>query len=154
MIGDLVRFVNKENCEIVISGRTKHFLSLVGEHLSVDNMNKAVEYVAEQLNVEIPEFTVAGIPYEGSFAHHWFLGVNGNLDRTQAKLLLDKKLKELNDDYAVERVSALKEVIIDTLPAIKFYNYMSNNGRLGGQNKFPRVLKASQLEEWKQYISS
>ncbi|MBP6402249.1 MAG: GH3 auxin-responsive promoter family protein, partial [Bacteroidia bacterium] len=153
MIGDVVRFVSKENCEIIISGRTKHFLSLVGEHLSVDNMNKAVEYIAQELNVEIPEYAVAGIPYEGSFAHHWFLGVNGNLDRTKAKELLDKKLKELNDDYAIERISALKEVIIDTVPAAKFYDYMSTNGRLGGQNKFPRVLKAAQLAEWKEYIS-
>ena len=153
MIGDVVRFISKENCEIIISGRTKHFLSLVGEHLSVDNMNKAVEYIAQELNVEIPEYAVAGIPYEGSFAHHWFLGVNGNLDRTKAKELLDKKLKELNDDYAIERISALKEVIIDTVPAAKFYDYMSTNGRLGGQNKFPRVLKAAQLAEWKEYIS-
>ncbi|HNP49142.1 MAG TPA: GH3 auxin-responsive promoter family protein, partial [Bacteroidia bacterium] len=87
------------------------------------------------------------------FAHHWFLGVNGNLDREKAKSLLDEKLKELNDDYAVERISALKELIIDTVPAGMFYTYMSNNGRLGGQNKFPRVLKSTQLQEWKEYVS-
>ena len=43
LIGDTIRFVDKERCEIVITGRTKHFLSLVGEHLSVDNMNKAIQ---------------------------------------------------------------------------------------------------------------
>jgi hypothetical protein len=60
MIGDTVRFVNKERCEIIITGRTKHFLSLVGEHLSVDNMNKAVQLATEEMNLSIPEFTVAG----------------------------------------------------------------------------------------------
>ena len=57
-----------ERCEIVITGRTKHFLSLVGEHLSVDNMNKAIQLVGEEMNMDIPEYTVAGIPY-GAFLH-------------------------------------------------------------------------------------
>jgi hypothetical protein len=63
LIGDTIKFVNLERCEIVITGRTKHFLSLVGEHLSMDNMNKAVQLVAEELNVVIPEYTVAGVPF-------------------------------------------------------------------------------------------
>uniref|UniRef100_UPI0013DA4922 GH3 family domain-containing protein n=1 Tax=Streptococcus pneumoniae TaxID=1313 RepID=UPI0013DA4922 len=56
LIGDTIRFVDKEKCEIVITGRTKHFLSLVGEHLSVDNMNKAVQLASEEMNICIPEF--------------------------------------------------------------------------------------------------
>src|SRR5690606_17189709 len=68
-IGDTVRLVDKERNEIIITGRTKHFLSLVGEHLSVDNMNKAIETTSETLGVCIPEFTVSGVPYENSFAH-------------------------------------------------------------------------------------
>jgi hypothetical protein len=54
LIGDTVRFVDLERSEVVITGRTKHFLSLVGEHLSVDNMNKAIELVSEELNISIP----------------------------------------------------------------------------------------------------
>jgi hypothetical protein len=68
LIGDTVRFVNKERAEIIITGRTKHFLSLVGEHLSVDNMNQAVRKVSEEMAISIPEFTVAGIPYNNFFA--------------------------------------------------------------------------------------
>src|SRR5688500_9744781 len=56
LIGDTIRFVDKESCEVIITGRTKHFLSLVGEHLSVDNMNKAVQTVSEDMNIDIPEF--------------------------------------------------------------------------------------------------
>ena len=54
LIGDTIRFLDKERCEIIITGRTKHFLSLVGEHLSVDNMNKAIKVVSEELNLSIP----------------------------------------------------------------------------------------------------
>src|SRR5690606_22491771 len=57
LIGDVVKFVSKAEHEIVITGRTKHFLSLCGEHLSVDNMNKAIEMVAEEMDVVIKEFT-------------------------------------------------------------------------------------------------
>ena len=54
LLGDTVRFVNKEKAEIIITGRTKHFLSLVGEHLSVDNMNHAISHVASEMNISIP----------------------------------------------------------------------------------------------------
>src|SRR5215472_2893363 len=63
LIGDTVRFTDKERCEIIITGRTRHYLSLVGEHLSVDNMNRAIQLVSEELNISIPEFTVAGVPH-------------------------------------------------------------------------------------------
>jgi len=62
LIGDTIRFVDLEHQEVVITGRTKHFLSLTGEHLSVDNMNKAIEQVSQEFNVSIPEYTVVGFP--------------------------------------------------------------------------------------------
>jgi len=71
LIGDTIRFADKTRCEIVITGRTKHYLSLVGEHLSVENMNKAIEMASGDMNISIPEFTVAGEPFENLFAHHW-----------------------------------------------------------------------------------
>ncbi len=108
LIGDTVRFVNKERSEIVITGRTKHFLSLVGEHLSVDNMNKAVRLVGEELNISIPEFTVAGVPSGNFFAHHWYVACNDAVDKELLCKKIDEKLIELNDDYAVERKSALE----------------------------------------------
>ncbi len=64
LIGDVIKFVSIEESEIIITGRTKHFLSLCGEHLSVDNMNKAIELVSNELNINIPEFAVAGIPHQ------------------------------------------------------------------------------------------
>ena len=153
LIGDVVRIINKEEAEIVITGRTKHFLSLCGEHLSVDNMNKAIELVSDDLNITIPEFTVSGIPHGSLFAHHWYIGTDDTVNETEMKVKLDNYLKELNDDYAVERSAALKEVFISVLPLNTFYKYMEAKGKVGGQNKFPRVIKDSQLEDWKSFLN-
>jgi hypothetical protein len=154
LIGDTIRFVSKDEAEIIITGRTKHFLSLCGEHLSVDNMNKAVELVAEELNTSFTEFTVLGIPEGNLFAHHWFLGTEDDLDTGILKTMIDGKLEELNDDYGVERKHALKEVYVSVLPPAKFYDWMRAQGKEGGQNKFPRVLKGEKASSWLQFISS
>ncbi|MDX1627187.1 MAG: GH3 auxin-responsive promoter family protein, partial [Fulvivirga sp.] len=153
MIGDVIRFTDIEHSEIVITGRTKHFLSLCGEHLSVDNMNKAIQMVSDDLNIDIPEFTVAGVPYQSLFAHHWYIGTDDQVDPEIVKQKIDTHLKELNDDYAVERSAALKEIFVDVLPVKKFYEYMESKGKVGGQNKFPRVMKKSQLEDWQSFIN-
>jgi hypothetical protein len=152
LIGDVVKFSNLKNYEIIITGRTKHFLSLCGEHLSQDNMNKAIELVSKELNIDVKEFTVTGISFEGMFAHHWYVGTDDKVDSKVFKQLLDNHLKELNDDYKVERIAALKDVIVDILPADTFYEFMRLKGKAGAQNKFPRVLKNKQLHEWKDYL--
>jgi hypothetical protein len=154
LIGDVIKFTSVEESEIIITGRTKHFLSLCGEHLSVDNMNKAVELVANELNITIREFTVAGIPHGSLFAHHWYIGTDEKVEKKILKERLDQHLKDLNDDYAVERKAALQEVLVDVLPVQTFYDYMEAKGKVGGQNKFPRVLKTTQREEWETFIST
>ena len=151
-IGDTVKLVNKEKSEIIITGRTKHFLSMVGEHLSVDNMNKAIEMVSEELNISIPEFTVAGEPYGLFFAHHWFVATNDLVDKDTLRCRIDEKLKELNDDYEVERKHALKAVIVTVLSEDTFMDFMKSKGKVGGQHKFPRVLKGKMLEDWQKFL--
>ncbi len=152
LIGDTVRFVNRDKAEIIITGRTKHFLSLVGEHLSVDNMNKAVRQAGEEMNISIGEFTVAGVPYGGFFTHHWYVACNDIVDKETLLQKIDEKLKKLNDDYAVERTSALKEVFLDVLPEEEFMEFMRQKGKIGGQHKFPRVLKGRMLEDWQKFL--
>jgi GH3 auxin-responsive promoter len=153
-IGDTVRLVDRENSEIIITGRTKHFLSLVGEHLSVDNMNKAIEMVSEELNISIPEFTVAGIPYNNFFAHHWYLATDDKANADDLRKRIDAKIKELNDDYDVERKHALKEVFVTVLPEQTFMDFMKHKGKQGGQHKFPRVLKGSMLKDWLEFLAN
>lgn len=153
LIGDTVRFTSLEHMEIRITGRTKHFLSLVGEHLSVDNMNRAIAVVGEQLGLEIKEFTVHGKSHESLFAHHWYIGyAHEAVDAEAVRALLDKTLCALNDDYAVERKHALKEVFVELLPAAWFTEWMAEQGKLGGQHKFPRVIKGVHLESWQTFL--
>jgi hypothetical protein len=154
LIGDVVRFTDKKKCEIIISGRTKHFLSLCGEHLSVENMNKAISLVSQEFNIDIREFTVAGIPYQNMFAHKWFIGCDDNIDALKLKVSLDNKLKELNDDYKTERIAALKEVHVEVLPVAAFYDFMKFKGKIGGQSKFPRVMKKATCEEWESFLQA
>lgn len=154
LIGDTIRFVSKAKAEIVITGRTKHFISLCGEHVSVDNMNQVMGHVAEKMNISIQEFMVAGEPYENMFAHHWYIGTEQPVDANEVRLLLDNRMKEINDDYKTERISALKEVIVEVLPLENFHLWMDQRGKMGGQHKFPRVMKNSQLEEWKSFVQN
>jgi hypothetical protein len=151
-IGDTVKLVDRERSEIIITGRTKHFLSLVGEHLSVDNMNKAIEMVSEELDIYIPEFTVAGVPYGSFFAHQWYIATDDKADADELRKHIDAKLKELNDDYEVERRHALKDVMVKALPEKTFMNFMKAKGKEGGQHKFPRVLKGKMLKDWEQFL--
>ncbi len=153
LIGDTVKFTSKERCEIVITGRTKHFLSLCGEHLSVDNMNRAIELVSRELGISIREFTVAGIPYGSLFAHQWYVGTDDAVDAQLLCRRIDEKLKELNDDYAVERRHALREVMVRVLPVSDFYDWMASRGKMGGQSKFPRVIRGKVLESWNAFLA-
>ena len=152
LIGDTIRFTDKEKAEIIITGRTKHFLSLVGEHLSVDNMNRAVQLVGGELNICIPEFAVAGVPYGNFFAHQWYIACDDAIDKEIIRQRIDDKLKELNDDYAVERKSALKEMYLEVLSENQFMDFMRQKGKIGGQHKFPRVLKGKMLEDWQNFL--
>ena len=151
-IGDTIKFVDKKNSEIVITGRTKHFLSLCGEHLSVENMNRAIEIASEKLSISIREFTVAGIPDGNLFSHHWYIGSDDAIDAELLRGCIDEHLKALNDDYAVERRHALKNVFLDVLPTQTFYDWMRSEGREGGQSKFPRVLKKERLAGWLRFL--
>ncbi|WP_128543464.1 GH3 family domain-containing protein [Larkinella soli] len=154
LIGDTVKFVDKKRCEIVITGRTKHFLSLCGEHLSVDNMNKAVELVSQDLGINVREFTVAGISYDTLFAHHWYIGTDDPIDAGVLRDKIDGRLKELNDDYAVERRHALRDIFVTVLPSATFYKWMQAKGKMGGQHKFPRVLKKNLVADWEGFLKS
>jgi hypothetical protein len=152
LIGDTIKFVDLEKSEVVITGRTKHFLSLTGEHLSVDNMNKAIELVSEEFNVSIPEYTVVGFPHGNYFAHRWYIATNDTVDAEKIRKRIDENLRALNDDYATERDSALKEVFLVVLPEETFLRFMERKGKLGSQHKFPRVMKGKMLGDWNLFL--
>ncbi len=153
LIGDTIKFVDLDNCEIKITGRTKHFLSLCGEHLSVDNMNKAISMLSDELDAPINEFTVKGQTIHGKHSHHWYIGCDKpSLKAERVKSLLDQFLKDINDDYATERKHALSEIRLTILPHEKFIGWMQEQGKFGSQNKFPRVLTDEKYREWVGYL--
>ena len=79
---------------------------------------------------------------------------NDNVDTEKLSKRIDENLTRLNDDYAVERDSALKEVFLEVLPEEKFMKFMELKGKLGSQHKFPRVMKGKMLEEWNRFLET
>lgn len=153
LIGDVVKFTSVKEHEIVIVGRTKQFMSLCGEHLSIENLNTAMDGVARELKITIREFALAGFHYRNLFAHRWYIGTDDvNVDAARARELIDRTLSEINDDYAVERTAALKEVFVEVLPYSVFIDYLKEKGKEGAMHKFPRVLKNGALEDWENFL--
>ncbi len=152
LIGDVVKFISLDPVEIIIDGRTKHFLSLVGEHLSVDNMTQGVVNTARAFGQRFDEFTVAGLAENGEFGHHWFIACDNEVDPVKVQQRLDEEINLLNDDYVVERTHALKHMIVTMVPTAYFNEFLSRNGKQGGQVKFPRVIKGQQFEDWKEFL--
>ena len=152
LIGDTVKFTDTERCEILITGRTKHYLSICGEHLSVDNMNHAIQEVEKVMNIAIPEFTVAAVEADSFFSHRWYLGCDPLPENAEALSgILDEALKKVNDDYGIERNSTLQKPQVCVLPAAAFFRWQELRGKMGGQNKFPRVMKKELFAEWEAF---
>ncbi len=153
LIGDTIKLLDKRYGEIQITGRTKHFLSICGEHLSQENMNRAIELLQHDLNIEVKEFTVMAFRYKGMFAHRWYIGTESKTDKNIVAKKIDEYLKNLNDDYRVERLEAIKAVFVEILPPSAFLQYMKMKGKEGSANKFPRVLKNQRITEWETFLA-
>ncbi|MBU2018930.1 MAG: GH3 auxin-responsive promoter family protein [Bacteroidetes bacterium] len=150
MIGDLVKFINTETYEIVISGRIKQYLSLVGEHLSLENINQAIDKTALQFGQEISEFCLH--PIEGVLQHHWYLGFDEEMKSDAVMKSIDEELCRLNDDYASVRKSILLTPKITIIRTQKFYEFMEKIGKSGAQHKVPRVMNSEQAQQWQQFL--
>ncbi len=157
MIGDTVMITNKELAEIKITGRTKHYLNVVGSQLSVHQMNKALGLLKHSFNIEIKEFVVAAVKKDEVYIHKWLLGVSDEKteqDASKIATALDLLLKENNKNYAVARTKALKGVEVVLYPVEKFYKWSQEKKNLGGQAKIPRVLKAEEFLDFEAYINA
>jgi hypothetical protein len=153
LIGDTLKFTNRDSCEIILTGRTKSFLSICGEHLSHENITRAVKMLQDEYNVKINEFTLTGVRFGTMFAHKWYLGTDDPLNQDLAAKKIDEYLKVLNDDYRVERTDAIKQVSAEVLPLHVFYDWLKIQGKEGGAHKFPRVLKKEQQALWEDHVA-
>lgn len=156
LIGDTVRFTDVKRCEIIITGRTKHFLSVCGEHLSVDNMTQGIQHLQRTLGLHIREFTVSAVSCEQTFAHRWYIGYDeidkNKLDANKVNTLLDDHLKSINDDYATERSAMLRPIQVNLVPNDLFYRWLEHLGKIGGQAKVPRVMQKNQFADWEDFV--
>ena len=152
LIGDLVRFVDTEEYEIIITGRIRQFLSLCGEHLSLGNINEGLLETGNKFDIQFSEFTIYADAEKQ--CHSWFLGSSDlRVDPQEIMKYLDEVLCRLNDDYKSARKYSLATPQIKILEPKTFYDFMESIGKVGSQNKMPRVLNAEQSNKWLHFIN-
>jgi hypothetical protein len=118
-------------------------------------MNKAIEALEAQLNVAIPEFTVAPVEEGNFFAHRWYLGCDPIPTQSEeVARILDNALTAVNDDYGVERNSTLQVPQVKLIPPSIFFKWQERKGKMGGQNKFPRVMPKAIFSEWETFVKA
>jgi hypothetical protein len=143
-LGDTVKFVSKNPYRIVVTGRIKHYISAFGEHVISEEVEKALMKAAHEQHAEVVEFTVAPqvTPQEGGLPYHeWFIEfASPPGDMEKFRNTMDRNLQELNTYYRdLVQGHILQPLKIRTLQKDAFIFYMKSQGKLGGQNKVPRL---------------
>ncbi|MEW6469364.1 MAG: GH3 auxin-responsive promoter family protein [Bacteroidota bacterium] len=143
-LGDTVRFSSRYPYRFRITGRTRHFINAFGEEVIIDNAENALRIACEKTGARVKEYT-AGPVYmngSGSGAHEWLIEFEkAPEDLEYFAEMLDNALKALNSDYEAKRYHdmSLKKPILRAMPPGTFYRWLEKKGKLGGQNKVPRL---------------
>lgn len=152
-IGDTVRFVSKDPYRIMVTGRIKHFISAFGEHVIAEEVEKAIHNINQKFNLQVSEFTVApqinpqggGLPY-----HEWFIE---SPERTSEETsMIENEMDQLMQTYNIYykdliQGRILRPLVIRWVPEGTFIQYMKSIGKLGGQNKLPRLSNDRQIAD-------
>lgn len=142
-IGDTVQFTSLKPYKLIVSGRIKHFISAFGEHVIGKEVEQALAQAVIQYNVRVSEFTVApqinptnGLPY-----HEWFIEFEQEPDDLEAfAQVIDQQLRIQNSYYNdLIEGKVLRSLLISRVAQNGFQDYMKSIGKLGGQNKIPRL---------------
>jgi hypothetical protein len=157
-IGDTVKFVSKEPYRLLVTGRIKHFISAFGEHVIGEEVEKAMKFTMQKFpEVELVEFTVAPhvTPDAGLPHHEWLVEfANPPRDADAFASELDNQMRALNvyyDDLIAGNI--LRTLVITSLRKNAFIDYMKSQGKLGGQNKVPRLSNDRKIaEELRKYV--
>jgi len=142
-IGDTVQFTSLKPYRVIVSGRIKHYISAFGEHVIGKEVESALQEAIQGTNIRINEFTVAPqiTPKEGLPYHEWFIEFeNEPEDEVAFAEAIDQAMRKQNiyyDDLIVGNV--LRKVVITKVTKNGFQDYMKSIGKLGGQNKIPRL---------------
>jgi acyl-CoA synthetase (AMP-forming)/AMP-acid ligase II len=152
-IGDTIAFTNTSPYRVMVTGRIKHYISASGEHVIGKEVEEAMKAASNELQIIINEFTVAPqlIPADNALPYHeWFVefGHHPDLDLQQLSQALDLQMREQNayyDDLITGKI--LQPLKITSVPENGFKEYMKTIGKLGGQNKLPRLSNDRKMAE-------
>ncbi|WP_445456292.1 GH3 auxin-responsive promoter family protein [Flavobacterium sp. HNIBRBA15423] len=142
-IGDTIQFTSIKPYRVIVSGRIKHFISAFGEHVIAKEVESALQEATEGTTISVNEFTVAPqiSPQDGLPYHEWFIEFeNEPNDLEEFALKIDKAMRKQNiyyEDLIVGKV--LRTLVISKVAKGGFQDYMKSIGKLGGQNKLPRL---------------
>ncbi len=153
VIGDTVKFVDLDIPRVLITGRTSYYLSAFGEHLIADEIEAAVDHAAKLINQRVLDYSVGAVFPAGAekLGHHLYVvefeSTPSAAQEQEFLKALDAFLNERNEDYAAHRSGGfgMKAPQLLTAPRDSFRNWMKQRGKLGGQNKVPRVINDQDL---------
>ena len=143
-LGDTVRFTSTRPYKFVITGRTKHFINAFGEELIVDNAEQGLAYACSQTGAEVLEYTAAPVFMDEAARcrHQWIIEFAREPDDlAKFAALLDQRLQAVNSDYEAKRFKDITLQQLEIVPARPglFNDWLKSRGKLGGQNKVPRL---------------
>jgi hypothetical protein len=152
MIGDTVRFTQKNPYKFVITGRTKHFINAFGEELIVDNAEKGLAKACAETGAQITDYTAAPVFMDehAKCRHQWLIEFAAMPDSVERfARILDDTLKTVNSDYEAKR---WKDIALQPLEVIVareglFHDWLAQKGKLGGQHKIPRLSNTREYIE-------
>jgi hypothetical protein len=144
IIGDTIKFVSLFPHRLVITGRTKHYMNAFGEEIIIDNAEKAIDYACHKANCEIVDYTAAPVFMDDKVkgCHQWLIEFATLPENSQEFMYyLDTALQNANSDYEAKRYKniTLDIPILNILPKGTFFKWLEIKGKLGGQNKVPRL---------------
>lgn len=154
VIGDTIKFTNLNPPEILITGRTKFYLNVVGSQLSEEKLDEAILKVSKAMNITVNEYSVAAVKNgDNEYIHQWVI-VAGNIDvdKIEFAKLLDKTLQEANKNYKVARNKALKNIDVMTIDKEDYLEFLEQHKKKGGQVKTPKVMKAEEMQKLLTYL--
>jgi hypothetical protein len=151
-LGDTIKFISKNPYKILVTGRIKHYISAFGEHVIGEEVEQALLSVANEEGVDIIEFTVAPQvnPPQGELPYHeWFIEFGSAPKDMQAFAFKVDKALQAKNIYYFDLIDGniLQPLIIQSLQKDSFINYMRSQGKLGGQNKVPRLANDRKIAE-------
>lgn len=152
-IGDTIKFTSTSPYRFVISGRTKHFINAFGEELIIENAEQGIAAACEATHALVENFTAAP-HFMGDNGqrgcHEWIIEFSQSPDSLETfKRVLDETLRRINTDYDAKRTKdiAVTEPLVHTVDSGTFHRWMKKRGKLGGQNKVPRLANNREYVE-------